>query len=31
MDAALEHLTKQAGYTWEVDRFGILLFSPVKK
>ena len=31
MDALLDHFTKLAGYTWEVDRFGILFFKAPKK
>jgi hypothetical protein len=31
MEALLDHLTRNAGYTWEVDRFGILFFKTTKK
>jgi hypothetical protein len=30
-DAVLEHVTRQVGYTWEVDRFGIAAIRPPKK
>ncbi len=31
LDAVLEHSARLAGYTWEVDRFGILVLRPAKK
>jgi hypothetical protein len=31
MEGVLDHLAKLAGYTWEVDRFGIISFSPTRK
>jgi len=31
MDALLDHFTKLAGYTWDVDRFGILFFKAPRK
>jgi hypothetical protein len=30
-EAVLDYVAKLAGYTWAVDRFGIILFSPAKK
>ncbi len=31
LEALMDNLSKIAGYTWEVDRFGIVLFMPAKK
>jgi len=31
LDALLDHFTKLAGYTWGVDRFGILIFKLPRK
>ncbi len=30
-EALLDYMTKEAGYTWEVDRFGIVAFKSAKK
>jgi hypothetical protein len=30
-EGVVEHVTKLARYSWEVDRFGIIVFNPAKK